>query len=89
MCGKAVRIPHAKSGYRSNSAVRIPYFFNFSNRVDLAIRVRAPPSSCFPSGGRARRGCSSAPPAPSREPGRALRFGAALRRRRRKEKSCA
>src|SRR5659263_28705 len=37
-CGaKTVRISNAKSGYRSNSAVRIPYFFNFSNRVDLAI----------------------------------------------------
>ena len=37
-CGEeTVRISNAKSGYRSNSAVRIPYFFNFSNRVDLAI----------------------------------------------------
>src|SRR5512141_1794179 len=35
--GKKVRNSIAKFGDRSNSAVRIPYFFNFSNRVDFAI----------------------------------------------------
>src|SRR5512141_880216 len=35
--GKKVRNSNARYGYRSNYAVRIPYFFNFSNRVDLAI----------------------------------------------------
>src|SRR3972149_5079505 len=37
-CGKETgRFSNEEFDYRSNASVRIPYFFSFSNRVDLAI----------------------------------------------------